>query len=406
MNVDLLISLAPLRDRRERVVGYAVSGYPDDVRRQPVGPDDEARALLEQLPQLSRLAARSLVVPVTPQVVRDGAITRFASLDAVWLIATDALEDAATRRAVDRLIGTGFNFALLGFPEGGPLPPSLAESTIVLDAARTPPALLEARVRLLVDSGLRPLVRGVDDRVTRQRVLAAGVPLYAGRQLTRGAGVAPDRTTEDSIIRALTMLAAFSDGRPPDATFDAFVRDDPHVAGSLLRAMGSAAMGVRGPRSVSHALTMLGRDAIIERLVAVTARLIGEAANDPELAFLALRRARLCERVGAALDTAPHPRARVLAGLLSTLEFALGAPSPVIAQRLALPPVLKDVLVDRAQPLGQLLDVVDAIDFGWWDDMVARSRRLGFRPRVVADAWLDAWRLARDELGLGRADFS
>lgn len=401
----MLISLAPLRDRRERVVGYAVSGHPDELQGT-AGPDDEARRILELVPSLARLAARSLVVPITPTLVRDGAITRFASLDAVWLIATEALDDPTTRRAVDRLIGAGFHFALQGFPEGEPLPPSLAGSTIVLDAARTPPSVLEGRVRVLTEAGLRPLVRGVDDRVTRQRVLATGIPLYSGRQLTRGAGVAPDRTTEDSIVRAITMLAAFADGRPPDAGFDAFVRDDPHVAASLLKAMASASLGVRGPRSVTHAMTMLGREAIMDRLVAVTARLIGEAANDPELAFAALRRARVCERVGVALDTAPHPRARVVAGLLSMLEFALGAPSAVLAQRLTLPPQLKDVLVARDQLLGQLLDVVDAIEYGWWDDMVARSKRLGIRPRVVADAWLDGWRAARDELGLSRADFT
>lgn len=404
--MSMLATLAPLRDRRDRVVGYAVSAHPDDVRGTPVGPDEESRLVVEMVPQLSRLAARSVVVPVSPAVVREGAITRFASVDAVWMIATETLDDPATRRAVDRLIGAGFHFALQGYPDGDPLPPSLTGSTIVLDAARTPPATLEARVRALTEAGLRPLVRGVDDRVTRQRVLAAGVPLYTGRQLTRGATVAPDRTTEDSILRAITMLAAFSDGRPPDAAFDAFVRDDPHVAASLLKAMSSAALGVRGPRSVSHALTMLGRDAIIERLVAVTARLIGEAAQDAELGFAALRRARLCERLGVALDTAPHPRARVVAGLLSTLEFALASPAPVLAQRLSLPPQLRDVLDARSNPLGQLLDVVDALEFGWWDDMAARCQRLSIRPRVVGDAWLDTWKVARDELGLSRSDFT
>lgn len=401
----MLLSLAPLRDRRERVMGYAVSGYPDDVRDAPVGPDEEARRILEVVPLLSRMAGRSLVVPVTPTLVREGAITRFATIDAVWLLATEALDDPVTRRAVDRLIGAGFHFALLGFPEGEPLPPSLAGSTIVLDAARTPAATLAGRVRVLNEAGLRPLVRGVDDRVTRQRVLAAGVPLYMGRQLSRGASVAPDRTTEDSALRAVGMLAAFSDGRPPDAAFDAFVRDDPHVAASLLKAMSSAAMGVRGPRSVTHAMTMLGRDAILERLVAVTARLIGEAAQDPELAFTALRRARVCERVGGALDTAPHPRARVVAGLLSTMEFALGTPAPVLAQRLQLPPQLRDVLDGRDQPLGQLLDVVDALEYGWWEDLIARCKRLGVRPRVVADAWLDTWKSTRDELGISRPEF-
>jgi hypothetical protein len=401
----MLISLAPLRDRRDRVMGYALSAYPEDTRSAPLDPDEEARLTLAQVPQVSRMVGRSLVVPVMPALVREGALARYASLDAVWLVATESLEDPATRRAVDRLIGAGFHFALQGFPEGDPLPPSVAGSTVVLDGARTSSSLLEARVKALLEVGLRPLVRGVDDRVTRQRVLAAGVPMYTGRQLARGASVAADRTTEDSVLRAIGMLAAFSDGRPPDAAFDTFVRDDPHVAASLLKAMSSAALGVRGPRSVSHALNVLGRDAILERLVAVTARLIGDAAQDQELAFTALRRARLCERVGTALDTAPHPRARVVAGLLSTLEFALAMPAPVIAQRLQLPPALRDALDGRDRPLGQLLDVVDAIEYGWWEDLTVRCRQLSIRPRVVADAWLETWRSSRDELGLSRPDY-
>lgn len=399
----MLISMLALRDRRARVVGYAVSGCPEDTRHGG-GHDEEARTIMEQVPLLSRLAGRSIIVPVTPALVRDGAITRFASIDAVWLLATEAIDDHVTRRAVDRLIGMGFQFALLGFPEGEPLLPSLTASIVILDAARTPPAILSTRIRTLTEAGLRPLVKGVDDRLLRREVLAAGASLYCGRQLVRGAAVPSDRSAEDSIIRAITALAAFCDGRPPDAAFDAFVQDDPHIASALLKAVSSAALGVRGPRSVSHALTMLGRDSVMERMTGVIARLIGEAAQDGELAFLALRRARLCERVGSALDSTPHPRARAIAGLLSTLEFAIGSPGPAIAQRMALPQLLMDVLGDRTQALGQLIDVVDAIDYAWWDDMLSRSRRLGIRPRVIGEAWLEAWRVARDELGVARAE--
>jgi EAL and modified HD-GYP domain-containing signal transduction protein len=295
---------------------------------------------------------------------------------------------------------------LQGFPEGAPLLPSLTGSTVVLDAARTAPATLESRVRVLLEAGLRPLVRGVDDRVTRQRILQAGVPLYAGRQLTRGAGVAPDRSVEESLMRAITMLSAFADGRPPDATFDSFVRDDPNVAAALLKSVSSSQLGIRPPRTVAQAMLLLGRETILDRFTAVVARLIGEAANDSELGFAALRRARVCERVGVALDTAPHPRARVVAGLMSTLEFALGAPSVELANRLTLPASLRDVLTDRVLPLGQLMDVLDGIEFGWWEDMSARSVRLGIRPRVVGDAWLDAWRTAREEIGIARADLT
>ena len=402
----MLASLLPIRDRRERVIGYSVLSCPADERRGRESPDDDVRRTVEMVASLSRLAGKSLVVPVTPTILREGALSRFASVDVVWLIATDAIDDAATRKAVDRLLGAGFHFALDGYPDGEPLPASLLGATIVLDAQRHSPSLLESRVRVLMEAGLRPLVRGVDDRAVRHRVLSTGVPLYTGRLLTRAASAPIDSDAETSVLRAIAMLAQFADGRPPNATFDNFVRDDPHLAASMLRSIRSASFGARGPRSVEHALELLGRDAVMEQLVAVTAHLIGEVAHDPELGFTALRRARVCERVGAALDAAPHPRARTLAGLLSVLEFALGIPPAVIVERVQLPALLQDALLERQEPLGQLLDVLDAMEYGWWEDLRARCGRLGIAPLVVGDATLVAWRAAREEMGFARGDAS
>jgi len=402
----MLASLLPIRDHRERVIGYSVLSCPADERRGQESPDDDVRRTVEMVGSLARLAGKSLVVPVTPGIVREGALSRFASVDAVWLIATDAIDDAATRKAIDRLLGAGFHFALDGYPDGEPLPASLVGATIVLDAHRHSPALLDRRVRVLLDAGLRPLVRGVDDRAVRHRVVAAGVPWYTGRLLTRAASAPLADDADASVLRAVSVLAQFADGRPPNAAFDNFVRDDPHLAASMLRSIRSASFGARGPRSVEHALELLGRDAVMEQLVAVTAHLIGESAHDPELGLTALRRARACERIGAALDPAPHPRARTLAGLLSVLEFALGIPSAVIVERLQLPAMLQDALLARTEPLGQLLDVLDAMEYGWWEDLRARCGRLGISPLVVGEATLSAWRSAREELGFARGDAS
>lgn len=397
----VLTTMLPIRDRKDRVIGYAVSSCPAYERSGANDSDADARRTLESVASLTRLAGRSLVVPVTPTLIREGVVTRFASTDAVWLLATEALDDPATRRAVERLHGLGLHFALHGFPEGAPLPPTLIGSTLVLDASRTPSPLLETRVRVLLDAGLRPLIRNVDDRATRHRALEAGVTLMCGRMLPRGASMPVDSAAEESAIRALRTLAGYADGRPADAAFDRYVHEDQVLGASLLRALGSATMGARGPRSITHALNMLGRDAVMERLVAVTARLLADAAHDPELALMALRRARLLERLGAAVDGAPHPRARAIAGLLSVAEFALGAPSVQLAERLELPPVLADTMGDRVLPLGRLIDVVDAMDYGWWDDLRSRCGRLGIAPLVVSEAWLAAWKTAREEANVG-----
>ena len=388
-----LTTLLPIRDRRERVVGYTVSSCPSaDLSASEA--DADARRTLESVPMLTRLAGRSLLVPVTPALLREGVVTRFASTDAVWLLATESLEDAATRRAVERLMGSGLHFALQGFPDGEPLPPMLIGSTLVLDAIRTPPSLLESRVRLLLEAGLRPLVRNVDDRLTRRRAMDAGAPMTCGRLLARGATTPGDRAAQDSALRALRMLAGYADGRPADPTFDRYVHEDQYLAAALLRALGSATLGVRGPRSVAHALNVLGRDAVMEELVSVTARLLGDAASDPELAVVALRRARMLERLGSAIDGTPHPRARAIAGLLSVAEFGVGVPAMQLAEKLDLPPMLADTLGDRTLPLGKLVDVVDAMEYGWWDDLRSRCERLGIAPLVVGETWIDAYSTA------------
>ena len=399
----MFLSLAPLRDRRDRVAGYLVSAQPADNRAAHV--DAAARELLERVPALCRLAGRTVIVPVTPAMVHEGHIERLVNLDAVWMLAADALEDVETRRDLERLVGAGVHVALHGFPDGAQLSGWMAEIMVALDAARLSPTMLEIRVRMLHDSGLRPLVLGVDDRVTRHRVMQAGAQLYGGRTLIRSAAAGADRTMEQSILHSVEMLAGYAEGRTQEDAFDRFVQEDPVIAASLLRAVSSAAIGVRQARSVDHAVKLLGREAILERLIGVTARMVGEVAADPELAFVALRRAKLVERLGKALATNVHPRALMLTGLLSTLEQALALPPTELVQRMALPPALADALIERQRPVGQLLDLVDALEFGWWDCFLHRCQQLELRPQMVSDLWLEAWHWAREEQAAGRADF-
>lgn len=402
----VLTSLLPVRDARDRVVGYIVSTCLPQNAADSTLTESEARSTLDDVSRLARLAGRSILVPTTPALVRDGAITRFASTDAIWLLATSALDEPRTRAAVERLLRQGFHFALDGFPEGEPLSTALVGSTIVLDAWRTTPAQLESRLRMLIEAGLRPLVRGVDDRATRQRALTGGAALHTGRQLVRGAVPKTNRSAELSVERALSMLGASTDGAAPNAAFDAYIQDDPNISELLRRSLSSAALGVRGSPSISHTMMMFGRDAVMDGMVPIVARLLGTAAGDPEIGFVALRRARLCERLGSALDPAPHMRARSVAGLLSVTEFALGIPFAAVAERVELPPLLRDTLQRRAQPLGRLVDAIDAFDNGWWDDLRARCTGLGISPLVLSQAYGDAWRDAREELGLTRVELS
>jgi c-di-GMP-related signal transduction protein len=401
-----LAALLAIRDRKDRTIGYELSSAPsfevDTVRAA----DDNARASLALVSTFARLTGKSLLVPVTPALVRDGTLARFASMDVVMLVATESTDDPATRRAMERLMSSGIRFALDGYPESDPLPPFLSGVIVALSAHRKSSDALHMQLRTLVDAGLRPLVRGVDDRATRLRVLQQGAALHSGRLLSRAASVNVDPEMRASIVRAIDVLANLADGRPPGAEFDRYINDDARISAALLKSVGSAAIGVRNPRSVPHAVALLGRDAVLESLAVATARLIGELAQDTELSMTAMVRVHLCERLGAALDPAPHPRARVAAALLSVVEYAFAEPPAVMLDNHfnALPPVFADAMLARRGPLGQLLDLVEALENGWWSDLRERCQLLGISTAVVAEAYQDAWRQARDDLATTRVD--
>ena len=400
-----LAALLPIRDRKDRTVGFELSTAPALLADTAAATDDNTREALALVPLFARMTGRSLLVPVTPALVRDGTLARFASMDVVMLVATEAVDDAALRRSMERLMSSGIRFALDGFPDGDPLPAFLSGAIVAIDSRRTSADVLHSRIRTLLDAGLRPLVRGVDERAVRLRILTHGAALHSGRLLTRAASARADEATTASIVRAVEVLAALSDGRPPDAEFDRFIESDPRISAALLKSVASAAVGVRNPRSVPHAIALLGRDAVLENLAVATARLIGDLAEDPELSMAVMLRVRLCELLGAALDPAPHLRARVAGALLSVLDVAFAEPAAALrANRFeTLPTILHDAMVERRLPLGQLVDLVEAMDSGWWSDLRERCHVLGISTTVVATAYQDAWRTAREDLAL-RAD--
>lgn len=394
----MLATLIPVRDARERTIAYELRTHP--LSGSAAGNiDEEARATLTMLQRRDLLRAvrgKPLYVPVTPAVLRGGAITGFASANVVFFLASDALDDSDTLRALERYATAGFRFGFVGSVLTTTLPEPLSGAPVAFDVGALGGLTLANTVQRLLEAGARPIARQVDDRATRERLRAAGVFAFTGRPLPRGRSASND--ARPRVLSALSVLTALADGRPPDASFDAFVASDPVVSQSVLRATASAAGGANKPRTLAHAFTLLGRDAMLERLVVATAFLLGDCGGDAELPAIAIRRSRSLERLGGALDRVGHQRARALAGVLSVADVATGLPPVVLSDELRAPPLLRDALVERRAPLGALLDVLEAHEYGWWDDLFARCAALGIAPAVVGDAWFEGWQHARLEV--------
>ncbi len=394
---DLLTTVLLVRDARERTIAFELRTHPLPGRA-PLSIDAESRAVLAMLQRrelLRMVRGHPLHVPITPALLRGGAVTGFASANVVFFLAATALGDADTLRALERFATAGFRFGFVGTELPAALPYVLRGAPVAFDPGALSGPALHTTLQHLLEQGARPLARHVDDRATRERLRASGVEAFSGRPLPRGR--AQSGESRPRLLRALRLLASLADGRPPDAAFDRFVASDPVVADSVFRATASAATGTQRPRTLSHAFTLLGREAMLERLLVATAFLAGECSGDPELAAIAIRRSRMLERLAPALDRVGHPRACALAGLLSVTDIATGLTPDVLADELGLSPTLRDVLLERKQSLGALLDVIEAHEYGWWDDLFARCSALGLAPTVVSAAWANGWQDARTE---------
>lgn len=397
-----LTTLLPIRDARERTIAFELRTHP--LSGQPMGDiDAEVRAtlaLLQRRELLRCVRGRVLHVPMTPTVLRGGAITGFASADVAFVLAADCLEDDDTRRALEKYATAGFKFGfVLDTPSAAAaftLPLALRGSTVAFDIADGAGGLaFVSAIQRVLEAGARPIARQVDDRATRERLRASGVQGFCGRPLPRGRAASNEARVR--ALAALTLLVRLSDGRPPDASVEAFITGDPEIGRNVFRATASSAMGDVRPRTLAHAFTLLGREAMLDRLTVATAFLLADSAGDPDLAAIAIRRCRSLESLGSALERIGHPRTRVVAGLLSVADVAFGMPAAMLADTLAAPASLRDTLIERTTPLGGLLDVVEAHEYGWWDDLFERADHLGIAAQIVNDAWLAGWLAAREE---------
>lgn len=396
--MTLLTALLPIRDHRERTVGYELSTAPPAESDTAMAADGHARESLELAPLFSRLSNAPLIVPVTPAILRDGFLARFPGMDVTLMIATEALEEPQTRRAAERAIAAGIRIALDGYPTGGPLPAALSGTIVAIDRRTVSNGQLASRIRSLIDAGVRPLVRGIDDRASRLHAISHGASLVTGALLPRGAAIRIDDTAAASIVRTINLFAALAGGELHDRMLDEQIENDELMSAMLLRSVSSAAIGVRNTRSVQHAMSVLGRDAAAQALAIGACRIFGELMQDPGFAATALRRVYFFEETGARADPAPHPRARTAAALLSLAEYAFNEPPGILAAShfSESPDIVRDILLDRIVSLRQIRELATAIDCGWWADARALCHDTGLSVTVVAGAYESAWRRARE----------
>lgn len=229
----------------------------------------------------------------------------------------------------------------------------------------------------------RLVAERVETVETMDRCVALGFHYFQGYLLGRPSvisnpGLAPTAITCMELLTRLTKPAVrFED-------LEQIVRLDVALSYRVLRAVNSAASGlVRPISSVREALVLLGHRQL-RAWVLLTVLADASEVVEEQLAA-AMTRARMCELLaprvpGLSLDSA------FLTGLLSTLDFLLGLSMADVVDRLPLDDTIKQALVERTGPLGQLVTIVAAYE-------AADLDALGSSPIDLADlasAYLNA----------------
>jgi EAL and modified HD-GYP domain-containing signal transduction protein len=198
-------------------------------------------------------------------------------------------------------------------------------------------------------------------RADHELSVGAGCDLFQGYFFCRPA-VMGTRGIEANRLALLQVVATLNDPAVELENIEQLIARDVALSFRLLRYVNSAYFGLRGEvRSIGQALALLGVENVRRW---ATLSVLASVENKPtELTLTALIRARFCELAAEQLGFISPAEAFTL-GLFSVIDGMLDAPMHDVAASLPLADDMRDALVLRRGPKGQLLDSVTSLEVG------------------------------------------
>ncbi|MEW6165774.1 MAG: HDOD domain-containing protein [Pseudomonadota bacterium] len=212
-----------------------------------------------------------------------------------------------------------------------------------------------------------------------------GFALFQGYYFAQATEIAGARADPDklAVLDLLDKLAADVD----DPVIEAVFKDSPRLTLHLLRLVNSSAFALHTTiRSLKHAFAILGRRELARWLQILLFALDGDGERASPLMELALRRARFMEYI---LRYRTHATSSLLqdesylTGILSLADALMGWPLAKVVERLHVADEVKAALLERAGPLGRLLDLCEALEAADFDRVSAVAATLQLTEEAV-----------------------
>lgn len=389
METCALVGRQPILDRDQRAFGHELL-YRSADGGGPAGVDGDrmtSRVVLDAFLEIGieRVVGDGLAfVNVTREFLLDDDPPPLPRERVVLEILEDAVIDEELIGAVRSWRERGFTIALDDFvydPRWEPLLP--LASVIKIEVPALDEAGLAEHVRRLRRDGVRLLAEKVETRAEFEELRALGFDLFQGYFFARPEVVSGRRLPENRLA-TVQLLGALQRPDVDLAKIDALVSRDVALSYKLLRCINSAAFALpRRVESIHRAVVFLGLRAL-KRLVALAA-MAGAEDKPSELVRIALVRARMCERLCAALPGIDEDSGFTV-GLFSTLESLMDAPLAEILDKLPLAEEVSAALLAGEGLLGEVLACVLAYERCDWD----HARAAGLDPAAIGRAYAEA----------------
>lgn len=248
----------------------------------------------------------------------------------------------------------GFRFALDDFEFTDSWQPLLKYASVIkVDILNTPfEEALQQRERLALPH-CQWLAERVEDEAMRRAYHDAGFELYQGYFLSKPVTIY-GKKLDSAAIQLTRLLGALYCAEPDlNAVID-LITADPGLAMNLMKVVNSPLLRTRQTiTSVRGVVLRLGINNLRRWVVLIAS----VRASSTEAARLVLTRAQTCMEL---CDTPPFahlpPDQAFLAGLLSGADILLSVEVATFLSEIALEPEVRQAVLERKGPLGQLLD--------------------------------------------------
>jgi EAL and modified HD-GYP domain-containing signal transduction protein len=381
-------------DRQEQVYGYELL-FRSGLENRFTGDDPDAAALdvVDNFLNASTrtlTAGRKAFINCTRQFLVKEYATLLPKERAVIEILETVEPDAEVLAACRKLKDLGYAIALDDFVFAEKFQPFIDLANIIkIDFQLSAASERQQAVANFARSDLQLLAEKVETRAEFAEARSTGYDYFQGYFFCKPQIVS---TPHIPAFRAhyLRLLHAISEPELNRDEVVALIDREVSLCYKLLRFMNSPLFGFLSDiRSTRHALALLGDDDL--RKWASVAAVLGIAGNKrDELVLTSLTRGRCCELLTANRGAYRGGQTMFLLGIFSLMDAILSRPMSEIVSEIALPDVVRAVLLGRPNRHGKILELVKAFEAGRWEEVSKLSVALGQDEVQLSTAYLEA----------------